>query len=88
MKTIIAATDFSEEAENAIQYAAALAQQTGAKVLLFNSFSLPVHTANSLLPEEVIRRIEEDNKLLLRDTAAEWAERYGIEVDIKSGLFY
>lgn len=87
MKTIIAATDFSEEAENAIQYAAALAKQTGAKLLLFNSFNLPVHTANSLLPEEVIRRMEEDNKLLLCERAAELAERYGIDVGIKSGLF-
>lgn len=87
MKTYIVATDFSEEAENAIDYAAALAQQTGAKLILFNSFSLPIHTANSLLPAEAIYKMEEDNKQLLEKRAKGLIGKYDIEVGIKSGLF-
>ena len=48
MKTIIVATDFSKEAENALEYTGALAKLSGSKVVIFNSYSLPLHTSNSV----------------------------------------
>ncbi|MCI9845522.1 universal stress protein [Flavobacterium pectinovorum] len=47
--TIIAATNYSETAANAVNYAAEIAKAVGAKLVLFNSFSLSVHSANSLI---------------------------------------
>ncbi|MFB9076731.1 universal stress protein [Flavobacterium procerum] len=54
--TIIAATNFSETANNAVTYAAGLAKSTGAKLILFNSFSLSVHSANSLISAEAMQQ--------------------------------
>ena len=42
MKTIIACTDFSPDAANAVQYAAGLAQALRAKLTLFHYFTYPV----------------------------------------------
>ncbi|MGB7785260.1 MAG: universal stress protein [Salinimicrobium sp.] len=87
MKTIIVATDFSEEAENALEYTGALAKLNRSKVVIFNSYSLPFHTANSLLPAESISRLEENNRLLLKERAENLADKYGIQVEYQSGLF-
>lgn len=42
MKAIIACTDFSPNANNALQYAAALAEAAGARLILFHYFNMPV----------------------------------------------
>lgn len=47
MKKIIVATDFSKEAENAVEYAAALAQQIGGEIILFHLYTPSIHIANS-----------------------------------------
>ena len=49
MKTIIACTDFSASATNAVKYAAALAAATKAKLVLFRYFEYPV--AGTDLPQ-------------------------------------
>jgi nucleotide-binding universal stress UspA family protein len=49
MITILVATDFSTIADNAVEYAAALAKQFHAKLILYNAFMIPVHAANSLI---------------------------------------
>ena len=87
MSTIIAATDFSEEAENALEYTGALAKLTKSKVVIFNSYSLPFHTANSVLPAESISKLEENNRLLLKERTENLADKYGIQVEYQSGLF-
>lgn len=46
MKTIIAATDFSDSAANAVQFAAAIAAQTHSRLVLFNAFQLSVHATD------------------------------------------
>lgn len=86
MNTIIVATDFSEEAENAMEYAGALAQKIQAKLLLFNSASLPHHTSNSLISATAITLLEERSRKLLQDLAAKLKERFEVEVDIESGF--
>ena len=42
MKTILVPTDFSETAINAINYAAALAQLSRSKLVLFHAFNVPI----------------------------------------------
>src|SRR5690606_14237730 len=86
MKTLIVATDFSEEAENALEYAGASAKQIGAKVIIFNSFTIPVHTANSILPATAIDNLAAQNKLLLKERASKLSQKYSIEVVLESGL--
>lgn len=87
MDSIIVSTDFSKEAENAMEYAGALAQKAGLKLFLFNSFSLPHHTANTLLPATGISRLEEGNRRLLSQRAEKLKEQYGVEVAIETDFF-
>lgn len=47
MLTILVTTDFSPVAENAVAYAASLAKQFNAKIILFNAFKLSVHASNA-----------------------------------------
>ncbi len=42
MKAIIACTDFSQNANNALQYAAAFAEAAQARLILFHYLNLPV----------------------------------------------
>lgn len=58
MMTIIAATDFSILAENAVEYAAAIAKHKNARLILFNSFVIPFHAANTLLPASGIQALQ------------------------------
>lgn len=85
MKHLIVAIDFSKEAENALEYAGALAQQAGAKVIIFNSFTIPVHASNSLLPASVYQEMIDQNILLLKRKAGALAEAYGVETGIEAG---
>ncbi len=86
MKTLIVATDFSKEAENALEYAGASAKEIGAKVIIFNSFSIPVHTANSILPATAIDNLKAQNQFLLKEKASKLSEKYDVEVGFESGL--
>lgn len=86
MKTLIVATDFSREAENATEYAGAAAAVLGARVILFNSFDMPVHLANSLLPASNITEIMEQNNHFLQVRARKLSEDYSIETEYESGL--
>lgn len=86
MHTIIAATDFSPEGENALEYAGALSRDLGAKVVIFNSYSLPPYVANSLFPSEMMHMVAEQNERILDERAAELAGKYGIEVACECSL--
>lgn len=80
MKTIIVATDFSAEAENALEYAAAAAKDLNAKIILFNSFTLPPHYANTLFPSNALDEVKELNISALKKRAKIVTEKYGVEV--------
>ena len=81
MKTIIAATDFSPLAEHAAEYAAALAGQVQARLVLFNAFHVPVDAANSLLSSEDYDNFLKDNQHRLLLKGRQLARRYRIRVD-------
>lgn len=81
MKTLLVPTDYSNAGNNAMHYAAALAREAEAKLVLFNALKLPVHAANTLLTANTISRLIEDNKVRLQRLAAEVSKQYGIEVE-------
>lgn len=59
MKTIIVGTDFSLPAQNAVNYAVGLAKHFGAKMVLVNSYSLPVAGYDSIAPLDMIGALQE-----------------------------
>lgn len=79
-KTIIAATNFSETADNAVIYAAELAKASGSKLILFNSFLLSVHSANSHITGEAMQKQIEKTKEKLAVIGNKLSANYGIEV--------
>jgi nucleotide-binding universal stress UspA family protein len=75
MKTIIAATDFSPNSENAVYYAADMAIVLGAELHLLHVYSVPIPVSEVPIPVVDAKEIEEDateqlsklsNKLLAR----------------------
>lgn len=86
MKTIIVATDFSVEAENALEYAGAAAKDLNAKIILFNSFTLPPHYANTLFPANALDDVKRLNILTLKQRADVITEKYGVDVMCLSSL--
>jgi nucleotide-binding universal stress UspA family protein len=81
MKTIIVATDYSLNANNALQYASELATYTKSKLILFNSYTLPVHASNTLLSANVVDELIGSNEEYLQNIAEETSNKYGIDVD-------
>lgn len=79
--TIIAATNFSTIAGNAVTYAAGLAKATGAKLILFNSFSLSVHSANSLITAESMQKQMDKAALRVQTLGKEIADLFKIPVE-------
>lgn len=81
MKNIIAATDFSDNATNAVRYAAALAEATQARLVLFHAFPYPVIATD--IPVEIQSFIDEttethvDKLLKIRHTLE---KQFNIEV--------
>lgn len=86
MKTLIVATDFSAESENAVEYAGAAGRLLGAKIVLFNSFTLPTHASNSRLPASVFKDLLDSNHALLKKRAADLSAKYAIKTEYESGF--
>ena len=81
MKTIIVATNYSSDSNNAIKYASALARYTNSKIILFNSFELPVHALNTLLPASAVDELAATNKKRLKDIAFNISDTCGVTVE-------
>lgn len=84
MKTIVAATDYSPVADNAVAYAAALARFYNYRLVLFNAFCLSLHESNTLLPASAVNELEIKNNERLAEQAALTALIYNISVDHES----
>lgn len=83
MKTIIAATDFSEAATNAVQYAAAFAEATVARLVLFHHFAYPVQGMDlpEIYPIISIEDIASGAEKRLENLKVELARAHHIEID-------
>ena len=84
MTTIIVATDFSPLAENAVNYAAALAKCYQARLVLFNAFTVPVSAANGLLSAADFDGLLLDSQNRLQERAEQIAESNRIWVHYES----
>lgn len=83
MKTIVVPIDFSENAANACDYALNLAKETGAKVILFHAFHVPVPATDMpvmvITPEE----LETENRKRLNEEADAMRMKYpGVTIEI------
>lgn len=79
--TIIAATNYSETARNAVIYAAGLAKSTNSKLLLFNAFGLSIHSSNSLISADEMQIQLDKAVLKLKNLGKEIADLFKIEVE-------
>jgi nucleotide-binding universal stress UspA family protein len=88
MKTILATTDYSHTATNAVEYAAALAGFVQARLLLFNAFHLaiPATPAPLVLPD--IDELITENQQRLQLLGDRLAERYSITVSCHTGVTF
>lgn len=86
MKTIIVATDYSSTAENALAYAARIAQHCGSKLVLFNALSSPVPTFEAMMALPDIQEQIAENEERLNEIASETGVKYGVTVEAKCGL--
>jgi nucleotide-binding universal stress UspA family protein len=80
METILAGTNYSALAENAVHYAAGVARMSGYRLILLNDFSVSVHMENACLSAEKLEELIDENRLLLESKALLLADQYGIEV--------
>jgi nucleotide-binding universal stress UspA family protein len=83
MKTIIACTDFSPDATNAVQYAAALAAATKAKLVLFHYFDYPVAGTDlpQLNPMVIADEMDLQLERKLEGIRAELTRTYPIKIE-------
>ncbi|MEJ5963019.1 universal stress protein [Pedobacter immunditicola] len=86
MKAIIVATDFSKEAENSLEYACEFANKINAKIVLFNSFSLPVSASNALLSAASFQELLDHNTTMLHKKARSFSATFGTEIIIETGF--
>ena len=88
MKTIIVATDFSTEANNAMRYAAVLAQKMRSRIILFNSFQIPDRNSSPGLTSLGVNEEMKKNRIFLEKMALQLSEKHGIKVDCWSNLTF
>jgi nucleotide-binding universal stress UspA family protein len=81
MKTILAATDYSPAASNALEYAAALAQATHARLVIFNVFSLATPSSSAPFSMPTVDELIKLNNQRLTLIGEILAETYGLEIE-------
>ena len=79
-KTIVVATDFSAEAENATKYAAGIAAEKGYKLVLFTLSKLSVHVLNSRASANAIDQILKAKNRRINEITQSLNETFKIEV--------
>lgn len=91
MKTILVATDLSETAQNAVNYAADMALAINADLLLLTVAELPVSFSDVpilLGLEDVMRNTEKDIKKLGEEVKSRTKGKINIETEVGMGFFY
>lgn len=90
METIIVATDFSKEAQNATSYILPLARSRQYRVVLFSLKNVSVHALNARLPGFSIDSIMLKEKQKLAHEARQMQQTANIEIVpyFTSGIFY
>ncbi|WP_126653051.1 universal stress protein [Chryseobacterium aureum] len=89
MKTIIVCTDFSQEAENAVHYAASMAKEHHYRLILFTLQTVSIHALNAQASAEFFYSQTLKNQKKLEDKATELETLYAVETGyhLASGNF-
>lgn len=74
--TILAATDFSESAENAVDYAAALAFQCGVGLVILNAYHVPLVASEVPTLMFTLNELEKEGLQQLRETETRVRKAY------------
>lgn len=78
--TIIALTDFSPTAENALRYAASMAKMMDYKLIIYHSYTIPLHAAHAHISGENFQRLLDSAVSRLQKNADAIATEYAIDV--------
>lgn len=85
MKTIVLATDYSEDARNATEYAARIAAQTGATLVLFHAFFLPEPLAEAPEMLAAVPELTQAHLIKLESLGKEITKTYGVQTSCYAG---
>lgn len=90
MKTIIVATDFSAEAENAAKYIATAVAGKEYRIVLYHLYNTSIHAQNARLSAGEIDKMFQAKKTKVNEKAGVINEKYHVEVlsHIVPGNFY
>lgn len=90
MKKIIVATDYSPEAENALQYAAGVAATMGCELVLFSLQNASIHVLNARLPANSLNAHITAKKEYLEEKAKAVHQKFGINASpyFATGVFF
>ncbi len=84
MKTILIPTDFSTDANNALEYGLDIATESKAKVVLLNAYEIP-YTASSIMSDKIFGVLEEGSLKGLEELAQKLREKHPqVEIGIKA----
>src|ERR1035437_4738866 len=90
MKTILVPTDYSDTANNALQYAVELAKFSKAKMILLHVYPIPVPTAEvpimMISPQELKKGNESRIKKLEKKISAQVAGKVKVQSMVRSGF--
>jgi len=88
LNNILVPTDFSEFADNALQYAMALAQKTGARIYLLHAYHVPVAYADAAfaVPEDISEKLQEESDQRLAEKLAKNPPPAGVQVESLSSM--
>ena len=86
MQTIVVATDFSDRAFHAAQYAFALARQLQARILLLHAFSWPEANAEIPISAQVLDSLTQQYVAELRALGQPLQQEYAVPVEYRAGL--
>lgn len=91
MKTIIAATDFTDQAQHAVEYASDVAKNIQAKLIIFNAVNIGPVWSDYPASQELYEAAVNASKDALRDIKEKIEKRVGdtirIEVIERTGMF-
>jgi nucleotide-binding universal stress UspA family protein len=82
MKTILVATDFSQAANNAVNYAAHLAESMQAKLLLFHAYNVPVIISEVPVMMPNLEEVEKDSLKRLKHLQSKLMASFNKAIEI------
>lgn len=90
MKTIIIASDFSNEAENATEYVLNLGKTLDIKLVIFHLHKISIHAENARLPYSAIETSMEKSHENIKNRVEKLSEKHAfpLQVDWAMGDFY